>query len=775
MPVDSARPAPRYRLTLFAFFLSGSAALLYQVVWQRWLVFFTGISSASISLIVAVFMAGLGIGYLAGGAWADRLRAPRPLLLFVMAELGIALFGLCSKAIIYDGLYASGVVRSTDPVKTSLILLAVLFVPTFLMGLSLPLLSKSVVLESTERQAAFVGRLYFVNTLGAAAGALLTGLFLVPSIGFQHATYVGAGLNCACALLGALLYRQQKRQDAALRDADVLQEKMAPPARFVWTRGFMIWLVQYAIAGFAAIALELAWFRVLENTIKSVSQTFSIILAFYLLFLALGTQFGNRFEKMSHERRARLFLICQYMLYLWMAGAVALLFHNLKLAGPLDFLTNYFREYTQTWDPWIVLATYGIIPAFLMAAPTFLMGMSFTLSQHLVQDSQEELGRKVGWLQFSNIIGCVAATWFVPFVGFDRIGTTGLFQIIALFGVIYAVLLAWRLPWRWVAVVLLLGALGLAVQRIPTNDRFWTVLGGLDHPEERFLNENETGIAMIKLRRMGKPASTFFCNGMGQSRLPFGRDLIHIRLGVIPTLLHPNPKDIAVIGFGAGSTVYGIGCQPDTEHITCFEVMSNQPTVLREFGRKFHVTAVPSLLEDKRFKFRFQDGREALQNEPQKYDVIEADPPYPSRGFAGNLYSLEYFQLLKSRLKPGGYAVSWDPPSTHVRETFCAVFPYAYEAGGYILIGSEKPLVVEEKKVDERMADPFSVKRLAEANIDMEGVTFGDLLKPRPLQEGKVTPPKDFDTDMAPRDEFTSPFTVLKTIWETGALPKLNQ
>src|ERR1700748_1012289 len=102
MAVDSPSTLrhPRLRPTLAAFFLSGFAALLYQVVWQRWLVFFTGISSSSISLIVGVFMACPGIGYLAGGALADRLRAPRPLLFFVFAETGIAIFGLCSKAIL---------------------------------------------------------------------------------------------------------------------------------------------------------------------------------------------------------------------------------------------------------------------------------------------------------------------------------------------------------------------------------------------------------------------------------------------------------------------------------------------------------------------------------------------------------------------------------------------------------------------------------------------------------------------------------------------------
>lgn len=773
MPADSSRTSLRCNLTLLVFFLSGFAALLYQVVWQRWLVFFTGISSASISLIVAVFMAGLGIGYLAGGALADRQRAPGPLRYFVLAELGIAVFGLCSKAILYDGLYASGLVHSTEPVKTCVVLLAVLFVPTFLMGLSLPLLAKSITLPSLELQAGFIGRLYFVNTLGAAAGALATGLLLVPTMGFHHATYVGAALNLTCAAVGALLYRQAVRSDAASSgDADTTTSASSP---FRWTRGFTLWMIQYAVAGFAAISFELAWFRVLENTIKSLSQTFSILLAIYLLFLALGTKFAGRFAALKHEARARVFLFTQYMLYLWAAGSVALLFHALKNRGSLLFLSDYFRKYNPTWEFNIVLATYGLIPIFLMAVPTFLMGMSFTLSQYLVQDSQEELGRKVGWLQFANILGCVAATWVAPFVGFDWLGTAGLFQGVAALGIVYAILLGLRLPRRWIAIPVLVGLLVTALVRIPWNDRFWTVLGGMRRPSEHFFNENATGISMIKLRREGEPTAVSYCNGMGQSRLPYEEDLIHVRLGVIPSLLHPNPQEVAVIGLGSGGTLFGIGCRSETTSLTCFEVMTNEPGVLRDYGTAMKDLAVPALLDDPRTEFRFQDGREALQNESRLYDLIEADPPYPNRGFAGNLYSIEYFQLLKSRLKPDGLAVSWDPPSSRVRETFCAVFPYVYVSGKYILIGSNKKLVLDDAKIAPRLEDAFTKARLAKAGITMEAVIKGGLLKPKTVQEGTLMSPVSYNSDMFPKDEFVNPLLIIKSYWETGQAPRNMQ
>ncbi len=161
-----------------------------------------------------------------------------------------------------------------------------------------------------------------------------------------------------------------------------------------------------------------------------------------------------------------------------------------------------------------------------------------------------------------------------------------------------------------------------------------------------------------------------------------------------------------------------------------------------------------------RVRMRFQDGREALQNESRLYDVIEADPPYPNRGFAGNLYSLEYFKLLKTRLKPGGLAVSWDPPKSRVRETFCAVFPWVYEAGGYILIGSSQPL--DAAQLEAHAEDASATTYLANAGIPIEAVTHGHLLRVRTVQQDRPTTPVDFNTDMVPKDEFVNPMTLFQ-------------
>ncbi len=170
MPHQSVAAQPRSFLSLSVlvlFFLSGFAALLYQVVWQRLLVFYTGSDTVSISLIVSAFMTGLGLGYLMGGRLADRSSPRVNLRYFLFAELGIMTFAAFSKLILYDFLYASAPAFGDSPVIVYVIVFGVLLLPTFLMGVSLPVLSRAFRFGNLGEQAQYISLLYFINTLGA--------------------------------------------------------------------------------------------------------------------------------------------------------------------------------------------------------------------------------------------------------------------------------------------------------------------------------------------------------------------------------------------------------------------------------------------------------------------------------------------------------------------------------------------------------------------------------------------------------------------------------
>src|SRR5213593_3046042 len=183
-------------LSAAIFFTSGFAALLYQVIWQRLLVLFSGADLYSVTIIVASFMGGMGVGHLAGGQVADRVSARVALVCFAGAELAIAVFGFFSRSLYYDFLYNRAGDAQLAPAALAVLLFVSLLWPTFFMGASLPLLSRALAAR-IDRAASVIGVLYGVNTLGAAAGALLSTWVLLPRLGLDGSLQVGVALNVA--------------------------------------------------------------------------------------------------------------------------------------------------------------------------------------------------------------------------------------------------------------------------------------------------------------------------------------------------------------------------------------------------------------------------------------------------------------------------------------------------------------------------------------------------------------------------------------------------
>ena len=745
------------RVLLLVFFFSGFAALLYQVVWQRWLVFYTGISSLSISLIVSAFMAGLGLGYLMGGIIADRGVKNRLILYFVFAESGIGIFALLSKPIIYDFLYGSGVFKVSGNVQTYLLLLGILLFPTFLMGLSLPLLSKAFKLQSIDNQASFISRLYFVNTLGAACGAFITGIILIRWIGFHHAVYLGASLNFICAIIAGFIYRNEINNQ--------LEEDKIPinPTSFFWSENFTFWAFQYAMSGFMAICFEIIWFRILDVTVKSISMTFAIVLAIYLMSMAFGTNFGVRFLQKQRRDLQGIFLKIQYFLYLYSVGAIYLFLWGVKNIERLRFLSTYFLQYETDFSSKIVLIMYIIVPIFLMFIPTFLMGFSFTISQTIIQDDYAEVGRKVGWLQFINIVGASIGAWFVTLVGFNILGSSLIIKLLGLIGLLY-VFLIYRKKVLPLAHVNFLSVVLLSViYLIPDNKSFWQVFSGVENGDTLIFKEDDSALSSIKLNFEGTHQDVVFINGLGQSHLPFNSDDVHVALGSIPSFIHPNPVDIAIIGLGSGGTLYNVAGRSETKQIDCFEVILSQPDVLKEYAIKQNDCSVSDILQDKRVNLIMKDGRYEIQNNDKKYDLIEADALRPKSSFSGNIYSKEYFEILKTKLKKGGIVASW-MPTFRVRDTFVSVFPYVYEIGKFILIGSNDPVQIDEQIFTKRLEDSFTRNHFLKASIDVKKASQQYMNQMVMIQDGQIKTLSDINTDMFPKDEYNHIYKLIEQI-----------
>ena len=755
-------------LLLWIYALSGAAALVYQIVWQRWIVFTVGLSTVSIGIIVAGFLSGLGFGYLGGGWLADRLTPRQALLTFAALEVGIAVSALSSEPILYGWLPTLGFLGPDAPGLTYIVVLLLLLPPTCLMGASLPVLSRSMRFGTALEQSGLISRLYFANTLGGAVAAVATAILFAAQWGFDGAVRIGALFNLVCAAGGLFLGRGVWRGTAALTPGPPSAPEPASGASLAahepvpaWWYG---WLAHALAAGFTGIAWEVLAFRLVENIVKSRAQTFAIILSVFLAGLAFGGLIGDRLRTALGPRRRTVFLASQSMIYAWLAGSVVALIYGLEhwsFARPwLDFIASY----EPTTPPALLPVNYVLLPAVVLFIPALLMGFGFSLSQQLLQTSFAAVGRRLGLVQFVNILGCVAGAMLTTHVALPRIGTSGALKGVTLIGLGYT-FVWWRdAPTRrWVpaAVAALLVALCLAV---PAQDHLWRVLAGQRASGRLFYREDASGVSSIRVRLGHWLAADVFANGLGQSVLPRALDSHHVLLGAIPTMVHPAPARVGIIGVGSGGTLWGASASPATEHVVAWEIMASQPALLAEYAARTGDASVSWFLRDPRIEIRHADGRHALRASTDRFDVIEADALRPSSGYAGNLYSVEFFQLVQSRLREGGVAATW-VPTPRVLETVRRVFPHVVFLGNLVALGSNTPIVVDWPAVRARLQAPAVRAHFAAGQIDIEAL-LAPVLSPGSAVLPPLGPfdPQDVNTDMHPRDELPVPGVVLRVL-----------
>ena len=641
------------------FFLSGSAALVYQVVWQRVLALQSGVGIYSIAIIVAAFMVGLGLGSHLGGTWCERFTPRRALAVFASIEIAIGVLGALSGPLLYDVL-SLRMSHLFDPLaRAAVVQFLCLAPPTFLMGMSLPFLVRALVLDAAAAPRT-IGYLYALNTLGAAAGALITPWVLVRYHGMRAALLYAAAAN-VIAGLGALTLFTSTREAPT--------EGAAPAAGPVDRRPFALWLALYAVGGFCALSLEILWFRLIDVAVKSTGFTFGTVLAVYLAGCGLGTLAGiGLADRLRRPLRVFLASQCAILLYAGLAVLVLVL---------LPPATPFFRWFFDLWGgrasynlggAWntpSVLRLYLVLPLALYGPPTVLMGFSFVALQRAVQDDPSRSGRRVGVLQAANILGCVGGSLLVGLVALSWLGSAGTLRVLAVIGAGLALLgLAFgegrRLFASFAAALL---ALALA---LPGEQALWRRLHGRADSDRATAGEDATGVILVSEHENG--LRRVWVNGRHHSVLPFGG--IHTALGALPAAIHPAPEQVAIIGLGSGDTAWAAGFRRfETRRLTTFEICAPQLRMLRDVA--LGPDPPPKLqrfLDDPRLVIRFADGRNALLRGQERYDLIEMDALYPSSPYAGNLYSLEFYQLCAQPPAPGRAHVHLGADAARARE-----------------------------------------------------------------------------------------------------------
>jgi hypothetical protein len=723
------------------FFLSGAAALVYQTVWQRLLALHSGVGLYSVTMIVAAFMAGLGLGSLLGGRWSGVLSGARALLAFAALELALAAFGAASTTLYYDWLYPRAVSLPSPSWTAGALHFLALLPPTLLMGMSLPFLVR-VVVTDVAGAGRRIGWLYGVNVLGAAAGAFAGPWLLLPRLGVRGAVLAAASLNLAVGI-GSLALRVARARRPGRVAPAVVPDALPPGAEAPGARPLPLWLLLYGLSGFLALSLEIVWFRLVDVAAKSTAFTFGTVLGIYLLGSAAGA-LGGAAVVGRIRRPLRAFLLVQCAIL-----ALAALPVILAVALPPD--TRKFSWFVEYWghydffplghdtDRTNIVRLYVQMPLALFFLPTVLMGFSFPILQRAVHDDPDASGRRVGLLQAANILGCTLGSLLVGLLALEHLGTPGTLRALILLGLVFAAV-GVRAYGRGFLVPGLLLALLAAL--VPGPDPLWRRLHGLvERPPLALFEEDATSVVALTPDENGFRLSV---NGKGNSWLPYGSG--HTVLGAVPASVHPAPIDVAVVGLGSGDTAWAASYRTETRSTTVFEISAPQPRIL---WRLVGLTDVPDtrrLLEDPRVVILVEDGRKALEADPRTYDLIEADATWPETSGSGNLYSLEFFRAAGRRLKPGGILCTW-APTERVYATFRAAFPHVLELDdGQILIGSRAPVALEPDAWARRAREGAAYLGVARAR-DVERAL-------RSIVAAGRAPHVEPNRDLFPRDEY---------------------
>jgi spermidine synthase len=693
------------------FFISGASALIYQVLWLRMLGLVFGVTIHAATTVLASFMGGLAVGSLLAGRLAPRVE--HPLRWFGVAELLIGVAALATQPALHalTSVYVDlhpALANSPALLTTARFLGAslVLAVPTILMGASLPLVLQSS-LGRDARVGARFALLYAANTTGAIVGTCLVGFVLIERVGIAASFQIAAAGNAFAGLAALGLSRVasiSRRHEVAPASA---------PGRV--QRNDRRILLVFAISGFAALAFEIVWFRLLVLFVPATTYAFSTMLAAVLFGIAAGSALvAPLVKRISHVRP----LLAGVELVIGVAAMLSAV-----------WLAHAYRAEWETGGT-IQASLVTIVPT------TLLMGLAFPLGVRLLTNeggepaagNLEHAGRtaaRVAVLYAVNVGGAIVGAIAAGFVLVPWLGTAHSLILVAALHVIAGLLLL-DLNSRQGRIAAAVAILAFVAAATVVPDPVRSVLGRRYPVAERLTWREEGAQSTVSVHvRPGSGRQLLYLDGLHQAS--DSPELVHLHrlIGLLPMALHPHPKNALVIGLGAGATAGAVSQHANTQ-VTLVEL---SPSVVRASALfaaiNHHVVDQPHV------RVAINDARNHLLVTTDRYDVITADIIQPHHAGAGNLYSREYFTLVRNALADGGVALQWiglreETPYRMILRTFLEVFPDATAwAGGTLLVAGRGPLRIDRRAFDAKLADPQTRAALEDVGLG----SFDQLLR----------------------------------------------
>lgn len=790
------------QIIYICFLISGAAGLIYEVVWARQLSLFLGITTYANTAVITAYMAGLAAGSLVIGRLADRHLDS--LRLYAWLEVGVGLYAVTTPWLFtlmqtaYAGAAGSlGVTGTVSHLLRFTLALLLLLVPTFLMGGTLPLLVRGLT-SSFPDLARVTGRLYGINTLGAALGTWAAGYLLLPGFGVRSTIFLGVLMNLgvAAAIL-ALRRRLTPAEIATAEDAKPpsTRKRARPKAAEVDVLSSTVakaLLIGFTISGFAALVYEIAWIRALTLIIGSSVYAFSTTLTTYLSGIALGSLLYARYLVGDEGRRPakttahrpltssgpRLVQAAVLEVAIGLSAAL-----GLPLIGllPALFLRGYQAGLHESF---LLFQAFIFALCFLlMFLPTVFLGALFPLLTSLWTRDAEGVGRGVGTAYAANTGGTIlgallGGVFLLPTLGVQTtlLLAAGLHVAVgAGFWLMRPAELKGAL--RYGAAIAALLLFGLTAWLVPPWDRALMTSGVfVNAPRLAARQPGQTLRERTHERRL-----LYYAEGMdgvvsvmdtGEQRLlvingkadaSSKRDLpSQVLIGQLPILMHADPQEVLVIGLGSGITV---GSAATHCSISRIDVLEISPEVVA--ASRFFAAEHGDVLSDSRVDLIVADARNFLLAEAQTYDVITSEPSNPWISGVSNLFTRDFFKLARTRLAPGGVMAQWlQTYSMSVQDvktvlhTFQTVFPHVSVwmpmRGDLILIGSNEPHALDYARLEEALALEEIRVDLARVGMDSPQKFLRKFLLGG-AELASYTAGAPLNTDDRPRIEFNAP------------------
>lgn len=690
----------------FFLLLSGASALMYQVIWVRLLGLSIGSTSISISIVLAVFFLGLGLGSYFTVSILKKFKNAFKIYLYV--EAGIALSAVAILPLLLNLDYFISLLPIVEAgiwLKFFIVML-ILIIPTFLIGVTFPLLI-AVTVHNKNEIGERLAHLYAINSLGAVVGVLSSGFFLIPNFGLDGALYIAASLNIFIVLSGFAMYKAMNSSSNTLLESSLNTQE----SKNVNNKA----LVVLFVTGLSAMATEVGWMKFLIVYTGNTIYGFSLILAMFIAGIAIGS-FAAKSRIISNMNSEKVLFFGLILLALALLGARAGLGVFPEIYEQLN--TLQVNAFVYRWSKYLVM--------FLLLLPaTALFGMLFPIALKYYSPNIDALHANVGRAYAINIIAGIFGSIIAGFLIIPYFSTDILLTVVALFVLLSSIFFLRSVkiqntPILWSSFTIIFVLLSVSLAHIDYKSMINIVVkreaGVYANNKEatiHYIKEGQTGIIGLLSYSSAPCIMKLFNNGMNESWIDMcnGNNLLlsEFLLGEIPLLLNPLAKKAFVVGYGGGTTVKALGMS-DLESIDAVELES----AVLDAMRTLYDNSLPTD-NDKRVSVAINDARNALLMSKESYDIIVSQPSHPWLNGASNIMNRDFFEIVKSRLSQNGINGQWVPlfkidvaSLRSIIKAYTDTFTYVISfvnvgSRDFLMFGSNEPIVIDYEKMQKQM------------------------------------------------------------------------